>query len=63
MQPYVSGVSKDIRSVCSCYNLRVVFESGQTLRTILTKVKDRLPEEKRSMVVYWIFCECRKVYI
>ena len=51
MLPYVSGVSEDIRRVCSRYNLRVIFKSGQTLRTILTRVKDRLPEEKRSKVV------------
>ena len=63
MLPYVSGVSEDIRRVCSRYNLRVVFKSGQTLRTMLTRVKDRLPEEKRSKVVYQIPCDCGKVYI
>ena len=40
MLPYVSGVSKDIRCVCSRYNLRVIFKSGQALRTMLIMVKD-----------------------
>ena len=34
--------------VCSQYSLRVMFKSRQTLRTMLTRVNDRLPEEKCS---------------
>ena len=30
---------------------------------MLTRVKDRLREEKRSKVVYWIPCDCGKFYI
>ena len=60
---YVSGVIKDIRRVCSRYNLRVIFKSGQMLHMMLTRLKDKLPEEKRSKVVYWIPCDCGKVYI
>ena len=40
MIPYVAGMSEDIRRVCRKFNVRVVFKSGRTLRSILTKVKD-----------------------
>ena len=60
MLPYVSGVSEDIRRVCSRHNLRVVFRPGQTLRTMLSRVKDRLPRGKHSKVVYRIPCDCGK---
>ena len=62
--PYVSGASEDIRCVCGRYNLRVVFRSGRTLRSMLTRVKDTLPLGKHSNVVYQIPCGgCSKVYI
>ena len=63
MLPYISGVSEDIRRVCSPHNLRVVFKQRQTLRTMLSRVRDKLPREKHSKVVYRIPCDCGKVYI
>ena len=39
------------------------FKSGPTLRSLLTKVKDPLPEEKLAGVVYQIPCHCGKVYV
>ena len=61
--PYMFGVSEDIRRVCGRYILRVVFRSGRTLHLMLTRVKDTLPLEKYSNVVYWISCGgCSKVY-
>ena len=49
--PYVAGMSEDIRRVCRKFNIRVVFKSGRTLRSMLTKVKDTLPLGKQSNVV------------
>ena len=43
-------------------NVWVVYMSGLTLRSLLTKVKD-LPVSKFSYVVSEIPCECGKVYI
>ena len=63
MLPYVAGVSEDIRRVCRKFDMRVVFKSGRTLRTMLTKVKDTLPTEKHSRVVYRVPCSCGQVYI
>ena len=38
--PYVAGTSEDIWHICRKFNLRVVFTSGWTLHSMLTKVKD-----------------------
>ena len=61
--PYMQGLSESIRRVCQKYNIRIVFGAGKSLRTILTKAKDRLPQEQQSNVVYKIPCSCGKVYI
>ena len=47
-----AGMSEDIRRVCRKFNIRVVFKSGRTLHSMLTKVKDTLPLGKQSNVVY-----------
>ena len=49
--------------MCRDFGIRVVFKSGPTLRGLLTKVKDPLPTEKQSGVVYEVLCTCGKVYI
>ena len=62
--PYVSGLSEDIRRICRRFDIRVVFRSGPTLRSQLTKLKDKLPIETRSGVVYRIPCSsCDRSYI
>ena len=61
--PYTEGVSEDIRQVCRKFGLKVVFRSGLSLRSMLSRVKDTLVMEKRSKVVYRIPCSCGKKYI
>ena len=61
--PYVSGVSESIRKACEKYDLKVIFKSGLTLRSLLTKVKDPFPKEKLASVVYQIPCQYGKVYV
>ena len=56
-------MSERIRKACEKYNLKVVFKSGPTLHSLLTRVKDPLPEEKLAGVVYQIPCQCGKVYV
>ena len=63
MLPYVAGISERIRNACRNHNIRVVFRSGPTFRSILTKVKDPLPAEKQANVVYEVPGTCGKVYI
>ena len=43
--------------------MKVIFKSGRSLRSVLTKVKDPLPMEKKAKVVYRIPCSCGKSYI
>ena len=59
----MAGVSERIRKVCRDFNIRTVFKSGPTLRSLLTKVKDPLPTTKQWNVVYEVPCTCGKVYI
>ena len=53
----------DIRRVCRRFGLKVIFRSRKSLRSTLTKVKDALPVEKKSKVMYQIPCSCGKTYI
>ena len=55
---WVSGSGRPVGSWT--YTVRVVFKSGPTLHSLLTKVKD-LPKEKLADVVYQIPCQCGKV--
>ena len=63
MLPYTEGVSEDIRRVCRKFGMKVVFRSGLSLRSMLTKVKDTLALEKKSKVVYQVPCSCGEIYI
>ena len=42
----MSGVSERITKTCEKFDLKVVFKSGPTFRSLLTSVKDPLPMEK-----------------
>ena len=61
--PYVAELSERIRRVCKdyIYNIRRAFQSAATLRSALVKVKDPIPMEKKSGVVYEVPCSCGKV--
>jgi len=56
-------MSEDIRHVCKKFDIRVVFNSGQTPCSMLTKVKDMLLIGKQCNVEYYIPCSCGQVYI
>ena len=43
--------------------MKVVFRSGRSLHSTLTKVKDALSMEKMSKVVYQVPCSCSKAFI
>ena len=63
MLPYIEGVSEDVKRVCRKFGMKVVFRSGQSLRSMLTKVKDPLTIEKQAKVVYRVPCSCGEAYI
>ena len=50
--PYVAGMRKDIKCVCRKFNIRVVFKSRRTLRSMLIKVKDTLPLGSASLCLH-----------
>ena len=49
--------------LCRKFGMKVVFRSGQSLRSMLTKVKDPLTIEKQAKVVYRVPCSCGEAYI
>ena len=63
MLPYTEGVSGDVRQVYRKFGMKVVFRSGQSLHSMLTKVKDPLTMEKQAKVVHRIPCSCGEDYI
>ena len=61
--PYVKGTSEKIGKICAKFGLHPVFRQHNTLRSILTRVKDP-QKHKDKGVVYRIPCgECSEVYI
>ena len=63
MLPYTEGVSDDIRRVCRKFGMKVVFKSGRSLCSMLTKVKNALSMEKMSKVLYQVPYSCGKAYV
>ena len=61
--PYYQDTSEKIRRILKQYGIRAAFQTSSTLGRLLTKVKDPVPQEDRSGVVYRIDCECGDYYI
>ncbi|GAA50527.1 hypothetical protein CLF_104685 [Clonorchis sinensis] len=58
------GRSETIRRILNTANIRVGFQRGNTLRSALVQLKDRLPANRTRDCVYKIKCsDCIKVYI
>ena len=61
---YVRGHSEKIEKTCAHLRVKAVFKPQSTLKQLLVKVKQKMPEEKKKEVVYQVPCmDCRKVYI
>ena len=61
--PYSAGLSEKIRRICRGFHIHTAFRSSTTLRGLLTRAKDALPEMKRSGVIYEVPCVCGDVYV
>ena len=61
--PYVKGLSEDIERACKQLDMRMVFRSGKTMRSLLTRVKNAVPSEKVKGVIYKVDCTCGSSYI
>ena len=54
---YVQGLSEKIQIVCLKLKVRTIFKSSGTLRSVLTKVRTKIPELKMKGVVYKVPCQ------
>ncbi len=64
--PYVPVVAERIQAALRPFGIVTVFKPGNTLRDKLVKVKDKMPREKQSNLVYGIPCGgtgCRDTYV
>jgi len=57
--PYVKGLSETLKCILAEMNVRVIHQPHVTLRRELVHVKDPVPPEKASGVVYNIPCRDR----
>ena len=60
--PVIERVSEDVGRVCRMFGMKVVFRSGHSLHSMLTKVKGPLMMEKQAKVVYRILCSWRGLH-
>ena len=62
--PNFKGLSKKIAKVCVPLGVKPVFIPKKTLKRELMQVKNRIPEQKQTGVVYKIPCkDCPEVYV
>ena len=62
--PYVRGDSEAIRRVLTPLKVRVCYKPHRTLRQLLSRPKDPIPDLKKSGVVYKVPCaSCSASYI
>ena len=62
--PYIKGTSEAIRQVLSPLGIRTTFRPTNTLRQLLVRPKDPVPQLERPGVVYHIPCtNCPQAYI
>ena len=60
MLPYTAVASEDIKWVCRKYSMQLIFRSGRSLHSVLSKVKGTLPVVKQFTVMYRIPCSYGK---
>ena len=62
--PYIQGLSEPIKRLLSHLDIQVRLRANTTLRSMLMRPKDPVPQEERVGVVYKIPCrDCTKTYV
>ena len=62
--PYMNRTSEAIRRVLTPLGIRTCFQSQTALKNILTHVKDPVPPEEKTGVVYRVPCsDCQATYV
>lgn len=61
--PYIPGFSEKIKRVAKHFNIRTIFKTENSLRSLLTRTKPENEIQKTKNCVQKIPCECGKFYI
>ena len=61
---YIQGVSEQLKQALNKHNIKTTFYTQTTLRSLLSKPKDPIPKEDRTIAVYQLNCkDCEAVYV
>ena len=55
--PYIRGTSVKLEKVCAPLGAKAVFKPQRTMRSLLVRVKERIPAENQKEVVYEVPCK------
>ncbi len=62
--PYIQNTTEKLKRILQRYNFMVVVKPAQKLGQVLTRVKDNVPMDKQTGIVYSILCsDCNIQYI
>lgn len=62
--PYVGGVSENIKRLLEQVGIRVRMKPQKTLRQMLVKPKDQIPNHQQTGVIYRVPCrDCQQAYV
>ena len=62
--PYIRGTSEKLDKACAPLGVKTVFKPQRTIRQLLVQVKERIPPENQTEVVYEVSCkDCKLKYI
>ena len=60
--PYIPGISEKIKRVGDKFQVKTVFKTENTMRSILTQTKPKNEEQSSKNCIYSIPCVCGKYY-
>ena len=66
MVPYVEGLGKNLKKICSRYGVGTHFKGSTTIKQMLVRPKDKDPKDCQSNVIYSYQCkevDCYEEYI
>jgi hypothetical protein len=59
----VKGISEKLRCISDWYNIRTIFKTGQTLKSILVRTRPERDLQSTAHCIFSIPCECGRNYI
>ena len=61
--PYVKGLSEQIRGALQTENSKIAFYHTISVGKLYSNLKDKIPLEQQSNIVYQLSCECGQQYV